>query len=44
MLYLGYVGSTEASETNYIRPIIHLSDKVMLEKGKGTQNNPYIIR
>lgn len=44
MLYLGYVGSSEASEGNYIRPVIHLSDKVMLEKGKGTVNNPYIIR
>ena len=44
MLYLGYVGSSEASEDNYIRPVIHLSDKVMLEKGKGTVNNPYIIR
>ncbi len=44
ILYLGYVASSEASDSNYIRPIIHLSDKVMLEKGKGTKNNPYIIR
>ena len=44
MLYLGYVASSEASDSNYIRPIIHLSNKVMLEKGKGTKNNPYIIR
>ena len=44
ILYLGYVASSEADNSNYIRPIIHLSDKVMLEKGKGTKNNPYIIR
>ena len=43
-LYLGYIASTEASESNNIRPVIHLSEKAMLEKGKGTKNNPYVIR
>ena len=43
-MYLGYIANTEASETNNIRPIIHLSEKAMLEKGKGTKNNPYVIR
>ena len=36
--------TTKASYSISVRPISHLSDKVMLEKGKGTKNNPYIIR
>lgn len=36
--------STKASSNASIRPIIQLSEKVMLEKGKGTINNPYVIR
>ena len=40
---LGYISSSDASYEKAIRPVIHLSDKVMLKGGKGTKSNPYII-
>lgn len=39
-----YISSKKASTEMTIRPVVHLSEKVMLEKGKGTEENPYIIR
>lgn len=40
----GYLQASYANVESYARVVIHLSENVMLEKGKGTKNNPYIIR
>lgn len=40
----GYIFPKKASLKAYARVVIHLKDNVMLEKGKGTQEDPYIIR
>ena len=39
-----YVGSREASSTSYVKGVIHLSDMVMIESGKGTLKDPFVIR
>lgn len=39
-----YIANGKASTEMAIRPIIHLSEKVMLEEGKGTKEKPYIVR
>ncbi len=41
---LGYIMETDAKTESYIRTVIHLSDKTMLEKGNGSKKNPYVIR
>lgn len=40
----GYIFDKKASSKAYARVVIHLKDNVMLEKGNGTKENPYIIR
>ena len=40
----GSIDVDNAYSNNYIRAVIHLNDNVMIEKGKGTKSNPYIIR
>lgn len=40
----GYIESFYANTTSSLRPVVHLSENVMLEKGKGTKDNPYVIR
>lgn len=39
-----YVYDKTADYDAVIRPVIHLNPNVMVESGKGTMNNPYIIR
>ena len=39
-----YVYSKVANASLPIRPVIHLNQNAMVEKGKGTITNPYIIR
>lgn len=39
-----YVYNKTADYESSIRPVIHLNSNVMVESGKGTMNNPYIIR
>ena len=40
----GSIDVDNAYSNNYIRTVIHLNDNVMIESGKGTKSNPYIIR
>lgn len=40
----GYIDKRVAGNDSYIRPVVHLNDSVMIEKGKGSKDNPYIIR
>lgn len=40
----GSVRSSYANFESYARVVIHLSENVMLEKGKGTKDNPYVVR
>ena len=40
----GYLQSSYANFESYARVVIHLSENVMLEKGKGTKDNPYVVR
>ena len=35
--------ASDASDELNIRAVVHLGDTAMLEKGKGTQSNPYVI-
>lgn len=39
-----YIYQKSASSDNRIRVVIHVGDDTMLEEGKGTAKNPYIIR
>lgn len=39
-----YIFPKTASEEAYVRIVIHVGDDTMLEKGKGTIKNPYVIR
>lgn len=41
---MGIIDSSNAYSNKDIRTVIHLNDNVMIEKGKGTKSNPYIIR
>lgn len=40
----GYLQKSLASNDGYIRVVVHLSENTMLEKGKGTKSNPYVVR
>ena len=40
----GYILNKDANNISYIRPVIHLNENVMVEKGKGTKEEPYVIR
>ena len=40
----GYLQASYANIESYARVVIHLSENVMLEKGKGTKDNPYVVR
>lgn len=40
----GHIDNDSAYSNNYLRPVIHLNDSAMIEKGKGTKNKPYIVR
>lgn len=40
----GYIQSSYANVESYARVVIRLSENTMLVKGKGTKNNPYVIR
>lgn len=40
----GYIYTKTASKEAYARVVIHVKDNVMLEKGIGTKDNPYVIR
>ena len=40
----GYLQASYANIESYIRPVIHLSENTMLEKGKGTKSDPYVVR
>ena len=39
-----YIYTRIASYESVIRPVIHLNSSVMVESGKGTLKNPYVIR
>ena len=40
----GYLQKSLASNDGYIRVVVHLSENTMLEKGKGTKSDPYVVR
>ena len=40
----GYILNKDANNISYVRVVIHLNENVMVEKGKGTKEEPYIIR
>ncbi|MDO5002949.1 MAG: hypothetical protein Q4E39_01800 [bacterium] len=40
----GYLQASYGNIESYARVVIHLSENVMLEKGKGTKDNPYVVR
>lgn len=42
--YSGEIGQSQASNNNFVRPVIQLSNTTMYSSGDGTAQNPYVIR
>ncbi len=40
----GKIISAKCYEYNYIRPVIKLSNRIMINSGNGTEENPYILK
>lgn len=39
----GYINARDASNPNYVRPVINLNSNVLYKKGNGSSEDPYVI-